>query len=186
MGPGQSRLTNGTALIVLVVVLGLLLLTVQPWSRTDPAAGTDSSGSSVLKGALLMLWRRCPPDGAAAAGSTSIPAPLALFLLYGIYVVISSAFQPDALQAMFRGTRAVLGLVVPVLLWSVVRGLPADRVRQRGSLCGSGPDRYRRSCPVAATGLAGGEALPVGTAGRSFPAHDGSPGRGNRARCWSA
>ncbi len=117
-----GRLTDGTALVVLFVVLGLLMLTVQPWSRTDPGAGTDSGGSSVLKGAVLMLCivallMVLPPRAALR-----IPTPLALFLLYGTYVVISSAFQPDALQAMFRGTRLVLALGVPVLLWSVVRG----------------------------------------------------------------
>ena len=117
-----GRLTDGTALVVLVVILGLLLLTVQPWSRTDPASGTDGGGSSVLKGAVLMLCvvallMVLPPRAALR-----FPTPLALFLLYGTYVVISSAFQPDALQAMFRGTRLVLGLVVPALLWSVVRG----------------------------------------------------------------
>lgn len=115
-----GRLPNGTALMVLIVVLGLLLLTVQPWSRTDPAGGADSS--SALKGAVLLLCvvallMVLPPRAALR-----IPAPLALFLLYGTYVVISSAFQPDALQAVFRGTRLVLGLLVPVLLWSVVRG----------------------------------------------------------------
>ncbi|XAS65018.1 O-antigen ligase family protein [Micrococcaceae bacterium Sec5.8] len=117
-----GRLTNGTALIVLVLVLGLLLLTVQPWSRVDPAVGGDSSSSSALKGAALMLCVVAlllvlPPRAALR-----IPAPLALYLLYGTYVVISSAFQPDALQAMLRGTRLVLALMVPVLLWSVVRG----------------------------------------------------------------
>lgn len=115
-----GRLTTGAAFVVLFLVLGLLLLTVQPWSRADPTGGTDSSSS--VKGAILMLCvvallMVLPPRAALR-----IPAPVALYLLYGTYVVISSAFQPDALQAIFRGTRLLLGLMVPVLLWSVVRG----------------------------------------------------------------
>ncbi|MET1086634.1 MAG: O-antigen ligase family protein [Arthrobacter sp.] len=115
-----GRLSTGAAFVVLFLVLGLLLLTVQPWSKADPAGGADSSSS--LKGAILMLCvvallMVLPPRAALR-----IPAPVALYLLYGTYVVISSAFQPDALQAVFRGTRLLLGLLVPVLLWSVVRG----------------------------------------------------------------
>jgi len=113
-------LSDRTAFVVLFLVWGLLLLTVQPWSRTDPAGGADSSSS--VKGGLLMLCIVAlllvlPPRAALR-----VPPPLALYLLYGAYVVISSAFQPDAVEAMFRGTRLLLGLMVPVLLWSVVRG----------------------------------------------------------------
>lgn len=117
----SGRLNDRTAFVLLFLVWGLLLLTVQPWSRADPNGGTDGSSSS-LKGALLVLCivvllAVLPPRAAL-----KIPPPLALYLFYGTYVVISSAFQPDALQAMFRGTRLLLGLIVPVLLWSVVRG----------------------------------------------------------------
>lgn len=119
-GSGTSWLSDRTAFVVLFLVWGLLLLTVQPWSRADPAGGAD--GSSSLKGALLIvcivaLLMVLPPRA-----GLRIPPPLALYLLYGTYVVISSAVQPDAVQAMFRGARLVMGLFVPVLLWSVLRG----------------------------------------------------------------
>lgn len=116
----SGRLNNRTAFLVFLLVWGLLILTVQPWSRPDPAGGADSS--SAVKGAVLLLCivvllMVLPPRAALR-----VPPPLGLYLLYGVYVVISSAFQQDALEPMFRGTRLLLGLLVPVLLWSVVRG----------------------------------------------------------------
>lgn len=119
-GSGFSRLTDRTAFVVVLLVWGLLLLTVQPWSKADPGAGADSS--STLKGALLMLCIVALLMVLPPRAGLRIPPPLALYLLYGTYVVISSAVQPDALQSMFRGARLVTGLFVPVLLWSVVRG----------------------------------------------------------------
>ncbi|NUU31989.1 O-antigen ligase family protein [Arthrobacter sp. C9C5] len=115
-----GRLSDRTAFIVLFLAWGLMLLTVQPWSKSDPSGGSD--GSSALKGLVLIfcivaLLMVLPPRAALR-----IPLPVALYLLYGTYVVVSSAFQPEPLQAILRGTRLVLGLMVPVLLWSVIRG----------------------------------------------------------------
>jgi O-antigen ligase len=115
-----GRLKDRTAFVVFFLVWGLLILTVQPWSRPDPTGGADSS--STVKGAILLLCivallMVLPPRSALR-----VPAPLALYLLYGVYVVSSSAFQPDALEPMVRGSRLLFGLLVPVLLWSVVRG----------------------------------------------------------------
>ena len=122
-GPGvHSRFNDRTAFIVLFVVWWLVLLTVQPWTRTDPTGGGD--GSSTLKGALLMLCIVCLLMMLPPRAALRIPGPTALYLLYGSYVVIFSALQPNAIESAFRGTRLLLGLLVPVMLWPVVRGRP--------------------------------------------------------------
>ena len=118
----HGRFDDRTAFIVLFVVWWLVLLTVQPWTRTDPAGAGD--GSSALKGALLMLCIVCLLMMLPPRAALRVPGPTALYLLYGSYVVIFSVLQPNAVESAFRGTRLLLGLLVPVMLWPVVRGRP--------------------------------------------------------------
>lgn len=145
---GSGRFGDRKAFIVLFLIWWLVLLTVQPWTRSDPAGGGE--GSSSLKGALLILCLVCLLMMLPPRAALRIPGPTALYLLYGTYVVVFSALQPDPMESAFRGTRLLLGLLVPVMLWPVVRGRPRLMIYACASAYGG----------LAATVLAGAALSP--------------------------
>lgn len=113
--------------ITLSLVWMLVILTVQPWSSTaDGSTATDSGGS--LKGVVLL---GCVGLLTLVIGRWTRLQVAPLVVVYGLYgtvMVAASVALGFPAETVLRAARISLAMLVPALLWPLVRDNPARMI----------------------------------------------------------
>lgn len=115
--PGADGVRPSTRITVYVLWF-IVVLGVQPWTQSEADGG---SSSSLYKGGALLAVFLVALMLAPQRLRLRIPGVWAVWFLYLGIVLCASVLLPDALTPMTRVARFGIALVVPLLLWDVLR-----------------------------------------------------------------
>lgn len=117
----RSRNPRSTTFTVYVLWF-LVVLGTQPWSASEssPQGATASSGSTA-KGALLIVCFFIALLLSPRGLRLRVPATSTLYFVYVAVALCASLLLADPLAPATRILRIVLALLIPLLLWDVLR-----------------------------------------------------------------